>query len=152
MKKYPVFYIALCMAVLCFILPQCKKHTTRLNITLYNQPLSVIQKYVSGKWKLEYTYGGIIANLRSDYHDKNYIWQIDEGSHIKKWDMGNLFTDTTIEWYQYTYGGGDKIFVMKFYDDRQYPYNYIVWGIVDDSLVLRDFGSDPVTYHFSKQN
>jgi len=145
--------MALGMAALCFILPQCKKHATRLkNITLYGQPLPVIQKYVSGTWKLEYDYGGIAANQRTDFHDKDYIWQIDNGSHIKQWYMGNLITDTTIEWYQYTYGGGDKIFVMKFYEKRMYPYNYIVWSIVNDSLVLRDFGSDPVTYRFSKQN
>lgn len=152
MKKYPIFYIALGIATLCFILPQCKKHNTRLNITLYNQPLPVIQKYVSGTWKLEYTYGGFVANLRTDFHDKGYVWQVDNGSDIKQWYMGNLITDTTIEWYQYAYGGGDKIFVMKFYEKRMYPYNYIVLSIVNDSLVLRDFGSDPVTYHFSKQN
>lgn len=102
---------------------------------------------------MEYTYGGIIANLRSDYHDKNYIWQIDNGLHIKQWGMGNLFTDAPIEWYpesRYTYVG--PTFIMKFYDKRMYPNNYVIYGIVDDSLLLKDFSSDPMTYHFSKRN
>lgn len=151
MKKYPVFYIALYMVALCFISAQCKKHNTPLNITLYDQPLPVKQKYVSGTWKLEYSSGGFIANQRTDYHDKDYVWNIDKGSHIKQWYMGNLIADSPIEWYPYTYGGGDKVFVMKFIGNLPYPNNYIAWGIVDDSLILKDFSSDPMTYHFSKQ-
>jgi hypothetical protein len=67
--------------------------------------------------------------------------------------MENLVTDASIEWYpESRYTNVGTTFIMKFYDIRMYPYNYIVWGIVDDSLVLRDFGSDAAIYHFSKQN
>ncbi len=155
MKKYAIFYFALFVAFLIIVLPQCKKATippARLNIILYDKPLDTIKSYVSGKWKLEYTYGGYVANLRSNYHDKDYIWQMDNGSRIKQWYLGHLITDTTIEWYKYAFGNGDEIFVMKFYEKRMYPYNYFVIGIVEDSLVIEDFGSDPASYHFSKQN
>ncbi|MGN6800967.1 MAG: hypothetical protein ACTHJN_03625 [Ginsengibacter sp.] len=152
MKKYSVFYFVLFITILSVILPQCKKHPSRLNITLYNQPLPVIKKYISGKWKLEYSYGGYIANLRTDFHDKDYIWQIDGGVNIKQTYLGNLVTDTAIEWYpesRYTYVG--PTFIMRFYDKGMYPNNYVVIGIVEDSLVLKDFAIDAVTYHFSKQ-
>ena len=106
MKKYPVFYIALCIAFLVITLPQCKKHAippTRLNITLYDKPLDTIKSYISGKWKLEYTYGGYIANLRTDLHDKDHIWQIDSGVNIKQRHLGDLITDTSIEWFLILY-------------------------------------------------
>ena len=152
MKKYSAFYFVLFIAILSVIFTQCRKHPSQLNITLYDQPLPVIQKYISGKWKLEYTYGGYIANLRTDLHDKDYIWQIDSGANIKQTYLGNLITDTSIEWYpesRYTYVG--PTFIMKFYDERMYAYNYVVIGIVKDSLILKDFAFDAVTYHFSKQ-
>ena len=41
-------------------------------------------------------------------------------------------------------------FIMKFCDKVMYPYNYVVIGIVQDSLVLKDFAIDAMTYHFSK--
>jgi len=157
MKKYPIFHIALCIAFLVIALPQCKKQTippTRLNITLYDKPLDTIKSYISGKWKLEYTYGGFIANLRTDFHDKDYIWQIDSGVNIKQTYLGNLVTDTSIEWFLNDPRGGigqEVYYVMKFYDKRQYPYVYIVWKMVDDSLLLKDYAADAATYHFSKQ-
>lgn len=160
MNKYPLYYTVLCFSVVSLFFTACKKHKNPLltgpllsNITLHDKPLPVIKRYVSGKWKLEYTYGGYIANLRTDFHDKGYIWQIDNGSHIKQWYTGHLITDDSIEWYQeshYTYVG--STFIMKFYDDRMYPNNYVVIGIVKDSLIVKDFSSDPATYHFSKQN
>jgi hypothetical protein len=135
----------------CVLLPQCKKPTPTLNIILYNQSLPVIQKYVSGTWKLEYTYGGIMINLHTDFHNKDYIWQIDDGIRIKQSFMGNPTADTLIDWYQINIGA-DTTFVLRFYDNRLYPYNYIVWGIADDSLELKDYSSDPVTYLFSKHD
>ena len=160
MKKYPFYFTVLCLTVISLFFTECKKHTDDplltgpllSDITLHDKSLPVIKRYVSGKWKLEYTYGGFIANQRTDFHGKNYIWQIDKGSHINQWYMGHLITNSSIKWYQYTYGGGDKIFEMKFYNDRMYPYNYVIYGIVNDSLVLRDFSDDAMIYHFSKQN
>jgi hypothetical protein len=153
MKKYPAFYFAFCMLALSSIFPQCKKHTSRLNITLYNQALPVIKKSISGKWKLEYSYGGYIANQRTDFNSKDFIWEIDDGIKIKQLFMGNLITDTLIEWYpESLYTGVGQTFIMKFYDKRLYPNNYVVIGIVNDSLVLKDYGTDAMTYHFSKQN
>lgn len=158
MKKYPVFYIALCFVFMVIALPQCKKHTippARLNITLYDKPLDTIKSYLSGKWKLEYNYGGYVANQRTDFHDKDYIWQIDSGVNIKQTYSGNLFMDTSIEWFLNDPRGGigqEVYHVMKFYDKQKYPYLYIVWKIVDDSLLLKDYAADAATYHFSKQN
>lgn len=154
MKKYPLYYFVFYIVGMCVTLPQCKKHPSRLNITLYDQPLPVIQKYISGKWKLEYTYGGFIANLRNDFHDKDYIWQIDSGVNIKQTYLGNLITDTLIEWeWQTRYTGvGSPTYTLKFFDKLQYPYIYVVIGIVNDSLLLKDYGNaDAIVYHFSKQ-
>lgn len=154
MKKYSVFNFVLFIAILSIIFTQCKKHPSQLNITLYDQPLPVIQKYISGKWKLEYTYGGFIANLCTDLHDKDYIWQIDSGLNIKQTYLGNLVTDTSIKWFLNDPRGGigqEVYYVMKFYDKQQYPYIYIVWKIVNDSLLLKDYAADAAIYHFSKQ-
>lgn len=153
MKKDLVFYFALCMLASCFILPRCKKRNSRLNITLYNQALPVIKQFISGKWKLEYTYGGYIANQRIDFDSKGFIWQIDDGIKIKQLHMRNLITDTLIEWYpESLYTGVGQTFIMKFFDKRLYPNNYVVMGIINDSLVLKDYGTDAMSYHFSKQN
>ena len=42
----------------------CEKDSEQLlhNITLYDKPLSVIQKYITGKWKLQYAFGGLWAH------------------------------------------------------------------------------------------
>lgn len=62
--------------------------------------------------------------------------------------------DTTIKWVKDlgTYTHGDSTFTMNFYDKLGYPSNYIVDGIFNDTLVLHDYGSDAVFYHFTKSN
>ena len=71
MKKslYPSFVIA--PILILFFFAQCKKEYTPsvpLTITLYNKPLSTIQSYIKGLWKLHYGKGGIAAN-NIQYYD-----------------------------------------------------------------------------------
>ena len=53
------------LIVFCFA--QCKKEHTGLTITLYDKPLAIIQSIAKGKWKLNYTYGGLTGNIKQNY-------------------------------------------------------------------------------------
>ena len=155
MKKslYILFVIVPLMILFCFT--QCRKEHTPLTITLYDKPLGTIQSFIQGKWKLEYEKGGICAICITYFNNVNYIWQFNSGNKIKQIYNENVFTDTTIIWIRDRglYINGDSTFIMNFYDNRRYPYNYVVDGIFNDSLVLHDnYTADPVFYHFSKSN
>jgi hypothetical protein len=144
--------LPLFLSLFCFL--QCKKQNEPLNITLYNKPLATIQSYIRGKWKLEYVKGGFIANYIKYFNNDNYIWQFNSNNKIKQTYNDTAFADTTIMWVRDLgmYTGPDPIFIMKFYDKRGYPYNYVVDGIFNDSLQLHDNAYDPQYFHFSKLN
>ena len=68
---------------LCFFLAsalcvsRCKKDNStpidRLNIVLYDKPLSVIRQHIQGKWQLIYGKGGIATNTQYYY---NNFWEL----------------------------------------------------------------------------
>jgi hypothetical protein len=137
-----------------FLFAQCKKEQTPLTITLYDKPLSTIQSYIKGEWKLEYEKGGFCSICINRFDTANYIWQFNSSNRVKQTYNGNVFTDISITWINDLgmYTGRDSTFSMNFYEKRGYPCNYIVDGIFKDSLVLHDNdnSADAVFYFFTK--
>ncbi len=161
MKKFNLAILSILIAtVFCFT--QCKKETKEntpptphvpLNITLYNKPLPVIQSYIQGIWRLEYGKGGFSGGTQY-LHDQNILWQFSPGDHIMQNYNGVIHTDTTITWI-WGRGAGigpDSTFIMKFYEKNGAPWIWFVYGIINDSLVLRQTAADGYDYHFSKSN
>lgn len=142
--------------VLCFM-SSCRKggsikDSSTTNIVLYNKPLPVIQSNIQGEWKLDYEKGGICSICINSFRDVNYIWKFGSGDKVVQTFNGAIFTDTTISWVKDLgmYMGTDSTFIMEFYDKRDYPYVFVVDGVLNDSLQLHDNGYDPVYYYFYK--
>lgn len=131
---------------------QCKKSADKINIQLYDQPLSIIQKYITGRWKLEYTEGGGLNNRLPDVSD---TYMTLDSSHITIKNKNGYFVDTTITWQKVAYGSATTYTYLMKYSDRNYPvpFVYAVQRIQDDMLVLRDrFTSEDSYLYFSKSN
>lgn len=154
--KNPFF--TLCNALflmMLFCFAQCKKEHTPISITLYDKPLSTIQSYIQGNWKLQYEKGGICSRCTNYFNNVNYFWQFNSGNKIKQTYNDTVFTDTRITWIKDVgvYVNGDSTFIMNFYDKRGYPSNYVVDDIFNDTLILHDaYSVDAVFYHFTKFN
>ena len=57
----------------------CKKDNQPITITLWDKPLSVIQSYIAGNWKLQYSYGGISVHKEIE---KNNSYMLLKPDHI----------------------------------------------------------------------
>lgn len=151
MKKqfHPFNCIIFFIMLVCF--PQCQKEQKNLNITLYDKPPSVIESYIQGMWKCCYGKGGISANTIQYYED--YFWTFIQDNRIQQTIDGMSIADGTIQWVKEigTYINVDSTFVLTFVDNENVPWNYVVDGIFDDTLILHDNTADAVFYHFSRR-
>ncbi|HEY4789613.1 MAG TPA: hypothetical protein VIH57_26365, partial [Bacteroidales bacterium] len=59
--------------LLCSLGTGCTKEDQSMTITLHDKPLPVIQSYIKGKWKLQYVYGGPVAQKIIDTHNSYLI-------------------------------------------------------------------------------
>lgn len=143
--------ILICITFL-FCFTQCKKENIKINITLYNKPLTTIQSYIKGKWKCNYGKGGIDAS-NIQYYD-NYYWTFSDDNKIIQSYNGIITSDTTITWIKSLgiYTSGDSTFIMSFYDKQYVPWNYVVKGIFNDTLIIYDNAFDAYYYHLTKSN
>ncbi len=142
-------FLILSISIL-FCFAQCKKERNDSTIILYNKPLTTIQSYIQGNWKLHYGKGGICGSC-IQYYDSSF-WKFTNNNEIKISYKGTIITDTIITWRRDlgTYTNGDSTFVMNFYDKQGYPSNFVVDRIFNDTLILHDNSSDAVFYHFTK--
>lgn len=127
-------------------------HDLPVTIILYNKPLATIKQYAQGSWKYVYGRGGFGANTIHRC-DNCYIEITPDDKIIQR---SPSHTDTlSIVWkkelgsYIPTY---DSTFVMNcYYQGSQIPSpSYIVDKIVNDTLVIHDYASDPIFYHYIK--
>jgi len=154
MKRHLAKLMSLLVTIsFCFV--GCKKNQPTLNVILYDKPLSKIQSYIQGTWRLQYEKGGICSICVNNFANKNYFTQFGLNNKIKQTFDNNIITDTTIDWeksWAY-YINIDSTYNMNFYDKRGYPYNYVVDGIFNDTLKLHDnYSVDAVYYYFTKVN
>lgn len=107
-----------------------------------------IQSSIQGKWKLEYAKGGI-AGTTQYYNDSYYTFT---SNRILIVTNGIVHADTKFEWTKQVgvNSGGNYVYIMSFYDKQNVPWNYVVDGVINDSLVLHDNASDAFYYHFSR--
>lgn len=142
------------MLISCF--SNCRKsNVPSVNIVLYNKPLSEIRENIQGKWKLQYGKGGICSTCKSDFSNQRYLWEFSMNDKINRTYNDSVYTDAPIQWTKdlVYYTNGDSTYVMNFYDNRRYPYNYVVDRIYNDTLILFDaYSIDAVYYYFVKSN
>ena len=123
------------------------------NVTLYNQPLNVIQKFITGNWKLIYTDGGFVATKM--YYDSTF-WQLSTTKiiQISPFNAGGVFIDTTITWVREmgTYTNGNYTYILHCFDRRNYEYEYAIMQMYNDTLIIHENGIDGLYYHFIKNN
>ncbi len=130
----------------------CKKDKTikpqyNTNIILYNKPLNVIRANIMWKWKLQYEKGGICSTCINN-HFKNYIWEFTSDNKIIQTYNDTLLVDSDIHWSKVKYMYGTT-YLMSYYQGIV-PLNLIVKGIINDTLVFSDYGSDAVSYHLTR--
>jgi len=138
-----------CLMILAY---SCKKETKtqqHVTITLYDKPLSVIQQYVTGNWKLQYEVGGIAG---AKYVDTIHsYWDLTPNHIIAGNDISGIYVDTTIIWIKaenlfkntpYTY--------LLSYSLSGFFHVYIINGIKNDTLIITDYEGDGFTYYFTK--
>ena len=127
----------------------CKKDEQSVTITLHDQPLSIIQSYIEGKWKLQYSYGGLIA---SKYIDKNNTYMILSPEHISvKNDTKGVVVDTNITWVKTNIGNNDTTYLLSYLlPGNSTPEYYIVSQIKSDTLIIREYVDDGYSYYYTK--
>lgn len=144
-----IVYIFLGLMILISIV-QCKKNSEQLNISLHDKPLSVIQSYVQGNWKLQYEKGGFCATCTN--YINNFYWNFTKDNKIQQTYNNTLITDTIINWEWSKPANVDSTYIINFSDKRGIPYFYVAYEIKNDTLVLMDAGNDPVSYYLTKSN
>ena len=140
-----LFLLPLCVALLGAGCDDDESEELLHDITLSDKPLSVIQQYITGDWKLQYSIGGIAG---SKYIDESNSYMILSPNHITKGDDSKgVFVDEDIDWIKTEIGTNEFTYLMSYPPS---PISYIVIGIKTDTLVIRDYLSDGFTYYYTK--
>ena len=127
----------------------CKKEhkndEKEVTIMLYDKPLSVIQHYITGNWKFQYSYGGL-ATHKIINTDNSYINL--SPNHITMGNNLGITVDAPIVWARADVGGNIFTYLLSFPPE---PIPYIVYQIKDDTLILRDYNvPDGFHYYYTK--
>jgi len=130
---------------------------------LYAQPLSVIQKCVEGKWKLQYFAGGLCYQKIIDSNG-SYMY-LTQDTIIKGSNTNEVTTNSPIIWEKMDdiLGGGVSAYVLTYNRDTlineqdgvvigEIPVfdSLIPYQIKNDTLVIGDGCCDGYTYYYTK--
>jgi len=150
MKPFKISIRTIALLIVCYFFSECKKENTQLNIQLFDKPLTTIKSNIEGKWKLYYSKGGICASCLQRY--ASYFWEFGSNDKIVEIYNQNITADTTIKWVKApgTFTNVDSTYIMTFPDKQNVPWNYVVDGIYNDTLIIHDNSADAVFYHFIK--
>jgi len=153
MRKHILIIAAVLLLFCCFT--RCKKDDVSLskdsllNIVLYNQPLETIQKYIQGKWKLQYTYGGLSTHKYIEAHN-SYMILSPEHITIGN-DSAGVIVDTSISWVKTDVGSNDFTYLLSYsWSGYLWPENEIINQIKNDTLIIRDYVSDGYSYYYTR--
>ena len=135
---------------------QCKKKDVPdikappVNIVLHDQPLSVIQKYITGNWSLKYIEGGFIYQK---IIEKNNAYMKLTPTHVMMGDNRRGVTvDTTIEWVNGKDMSNQQTYFLSFHwKGNILPEFEIVDQIKNDTLIIIDNADDGYYYYYVKQ-
>lgn len=131
-------------------LSQCKKQEImQSDIVLYNKPLKTIQRYTQGKWKLQYSYGGLWAHKSID---TNNSYMIISPDHII---IGNnssgVLVDTTIVWVKTETPIKEITYLLGFsWSGNLLPEYLFIDQIKNDTLIINDCKDDGFTHYYTK--
>jgi hypothetical protein len=125
-----------------------EKGPEHINIILWDKPLSVIQDYITGKWRLDYALGGLITHKYIDTINTYVIYSPDH--IIIGDDLRGTVVDTTLIWTR-----------VKIQNDSFYIYSYPYTGVIppihkivdqikNDTLIIRDYADDGFVYYHTK--
>ena len=119
------------------------------NIILYNKPLDTIQHYIQGKWKLQYSYGGISVHKEIDTHNS---YMILSPTHITMGnDLTGIVVDTTIVWVKADIGNRDSTYLLSYsWSGYLWPEYNIVDQLKYDTLILRQYVDDGLEFFYKK--
>ncbi len=119
------------------------------NITLYNQPLSVIKHCIQGKWKVVYGKGGFNA-IQLHYWDDYYMEFTKNNRIIISIDGVIDYENSKIRWDKdcngYT-GYKECVYVAEFIN-KSFP--LVIDKIQNDTLIVHELGLNPIYYHLIK--
>ena len=149
MKNTLFKFFAISLIICNLLSCQEKLDYPKSNIVLYDKPLSVIQKNITGKWKLQYSKGGYTPVTHMDEYNTYAIFS---ANHISVGnDSAGITLDTNINWFKTLAFSDDSIYVMSYYQPGySFPTNDIILEIRNDTLVIRDFASDPFFYYYTR--
>jgi len=125
-----------------------EKTTEPINIVLRDKPLSVIEDYISGKWKLNYAYGGLISHKYNDTIN-SYV-TFSPGHIIYGNDLEGIYIDTTIVWTRVKINS-DSVYIFTYaYTGNSPPMHQIIDQIKYDTLIIVDYAADGFSYFHTK--
>jgi hypothetical protein len=158
MKKCSIFFSVLLVAIYCLAFLQCKKRSNILpyrqdstiatvdtlsvinsdssNITLYDKDTATVEKYIIGKWKLRYRYGGYTGGGKFDVDSSNIFYEFSSNKHIKITSQGNITADTSYTWATYKAGSSDYTHNLLQFNAVIVPSHFEVVQIKIDTLIL----------------
>ena len=139
-----LFLLPLCVALLGAGCDDDESEELLHDITLSDKPLSVIQQYITGDWKLQYSIGGIAG---SKYIDESNSYMNLTQNHIT---MGNdskgVFVDSPIEWINKY-----DTYLLDYSYSEGVHFAYIIEGIKNDTLMVTEDAGDGFTFFYTKQ-
>uniref|UniRef100_UPI003217ED84 hypothetical protein n=1 Tax=uncultured Draconibacterium sp. TaxID=1573823 RepID=UPI003217ED84 len=120
------------------------------NITLYDKPLSVIQQYITGDWKLQYQIGGIAGSKYID--ESNSYMNLTQNHIIVGNDLYEVVIDTSIVWKRELIREDEYSYLMGYPNPGwQSPTYFIINQIKNDTLIIIDYNvSDGFTYYYTR--
>lgn len=127
-----------------------------VTIVLYDKPLTTIKQYVQGSWKLINARGGFTYTV---YHCERCFLTINpDDTYICRRLSDKSEVDTlSIKWIKElgsfipTY---DSTYILHLYTldgSRSVGWSFIIDRIDHDTLVMHDYNSEPIFYHYLKQ-
>jgi hypothetical protein len=129
---------------------QCKtEEVMPNNIILYNKPLKTIQQCIYGKWKLEYSYGGLCAHKYIGTHNS---YMILNSNRIILGNDSTQFVNSTIVWKKTDIGSNEFTYLLNFnLNENLSTESQIIDQIKNDTLITRDYYvSDGFSYYYTR--
>lgn len=151
MIKRTLFIVFVSIIFLLSFFFRCHKDKNEeyISISLRDKTLPIIQTYITGRWKLDYMFGGLISKKYIDTLD---TYMILNPQHIIIGDkMNNVIIDTSIVWLRTKTVFNDTTYLLCYsWYGYPWPETKIVDQIKVDTLILLDNANDGFSYFFSK--
>lgn len=152
MKKNNLILIAALLLLICCTEGKNDKEELSekmpVNILLYNQPLDTIQKYIQGKWKLMYGYGGFTG---STYKCDKCYFEFTSDNKVNSNTFGTP-NFASILWIK-AFGlhtSNDTAYIMSYKDSGDFERFFVMDKIYNDTLIFHDNCDDAIYYHYIK--